>query len=131
MTFNVEDQDGQSIYQKSTKTANDNEVASYDWLADSVMTSHVANERTAFVAYECMMAASVAGVGNTRVPIEGHRTVELISECNSHKILLHLEHVLHILANKNNLISLGRWDSSGGTYESNKGLLTLIMRDGM
>jgi hypothetical protein len=43
---------------------------------------------------------------------------------------LTLEDVLYILNNRNNLISLGQWDTAGGRYAGGGGTLTLITKDG-
>ncbi|KAH9168898.1 hypothetical protein EDB89DRAFT_1824656, partial [Lactarius sanguifluus] len=78
------------------------------WLANSATMSHIANERTAFMEYEPLQHTSMIGVGGTKVPIKGRGTVELESRLNGKTYLLQLESVLHILSNKNNLLSLGR-----------------------
>jgi hypothetical protein len=41
-----------------------------------------------------------------------------------------IHNVLYILNNYNNLISLGRWDASGGQYQGGNGVLLLITKDG-
>ena len=56
--------------------------------------------------------------------------MELISSYNGHKYILELENVLYIPTNRNNLISLGRWDKAGGWYIGGGGVLTLITKDG-
>jgi hypothetical protein len=43
---------------------------------------------------------------------------------------LRLENVLYIPGNRNNLISLGRWDHAGGRYTGGRGALILITKDG-
>ena len=72
----------------------------------------------------------MTGVGGKEAQIAGRGTVELISTCNGQKYLLHLENVLHVPGQKNNLISLGRWDTAGGKYIGGKGQLTLVTKDG-
>ena len=70
--------------------------------------------------------ATVAGVGNMRINIQGQGTVLLESQVNNQIFILKLESVLHVPTNRNGLVSLGRWD---GTYNSKKGEMTL-KRDG-
>jgi hypothetical protein len=47
-----------------------------------------------------------------------------------HKYTLELQDVLYIPTNRNNLLSLGKWDKGGGQYVGGKGVLTLITKDG-
>jgi hypothetical protein len=73
---------------------------------------------------------TVSGVGNKQVNIEGQGTIELESNYNGYEYLLRLENVLYIPGNRNNLISLGRWDHARGWYTGGRGVLTLITKDG-
>jgi hypothetical protein len=82
-------------------------VLYYDWLADSVTTSHIMNQHEAFITYQPLEATTVAGVGNVKAKAEGRGTIKIILYCDSHKYVLTLEDVLYILSNRNNLISLG------------------------
>jgi hypothetical protein len=102
----------------------------YDWFADSATTSHICNQKDAFVSYKPLTGKTVSGVGNNKAKIEGRGTVELESINNGYKYLLKLEDVLYIPSNRNNLISLGRWDQAGGRYTGGGGALTLITKDG-
>jgi hypothetical protein len=51
--------------------ANDKRVSLYEWLADSATTSHVANRHEFFTEYMLQSGASVSGVGNTTIRVEG------------------------------------------------------------
>jgi len=44
---------------------NDKPVTFYDWVADSATTSHICNQRDAFVTYKPITGKTVSGVGNT------------------------------------------------------------------
>jgi hypothetical protein len=101
-----------------------------DWLADSATTSHIANNRGIFKTYEATSNASVMGVGGLCTEIKGGGTVELESKYMGQTYVLQLANVLHIPSNRNNLISLGRWDSAGGTYRSDNGILKLAINGG-
>ena len=86
---------------------NDERVLYYDWLADSATTSHICNDREAFTNYHHDGEGTVIGVGSVKAAIQGRGTVRLYSECEGVSYTLTMENVLHIPANKNNLISLG------------------------
>ena len=109
---------------------NDEPLVFYDWLANSATTLHICNQKEAFVSYAPLTGKTVAGVGNNQAKVEGHGTIELESMYNGFKYLLRLENVLHIPSNRNNLISLCRWDKARGRYTDGGGSLTLIMKDG-
>jgi hypothetical protein len=113
-----------------TSTDNDERMIFYDWLADSATSSHVSAQRDAFTTYTPLINSTATGVGGKEAKITGHSTVELISECNGSKYIMHLENVLHIPGQKSNLISLGRWDEAGGHYIGGGGKITLITQDG-
>jgi len=108
----------------------DERLIFYDWLADSATTSHVCNRREAFTRFHPTSATTVTGVGNLETKAEGRGTVELTSWCNGHKYILQLEDVLYIPNNRNNLISLGKWDQRGRQFRGGGGVLTLITKDG-
>ena len=117
-------------YQVCNGTDNDERLIYYDWLADNATTSHVCCDLNSFSDYTSLGNSSVTGVGGKEATIAGRGTVELLSTCKGKQFLLRLENVLHVPGQKNNLISLGRWDSSGGRYIGGKGQLTLITKDG-
>ena len=102
----------------------------YDWFADSATTSHICNQKEAFVSYQPVTGRTVAGVGNNQAIVEGRGKIELESIYNDYKYLLRLENVLHIPSNRNNLISLGRWDHAGGRYTGGGGAIILVTKDG-
>ena len=51
----------------------------YHWLADSATTSHIANQREAFITYKPLTGKTVVGVGNNKANVEGRGTIELES----------------------------------------------------
>ena len=106
------------------------DIQMYDWLADSATTSHVANNRKIFTTYEETPNAFVTGVGGLRTVIKGRGTIDLESEYGGQQYVLRLTDVLHIPSNRNNLLSLGRWDDAGGTYRSDAGVLKLAVKTG-
>jgi hypothetical protein len=89
----------------------------YDWLADSVMTSHVTNQRSVLVDYRPANGTSVAGVSNVSANMEGCRSIMLQTKCGDRAYNLKLDNVLYIPSNHNSLISLGGWEQHGQSYE--------------
>jgi hypothetical protein len=72
---------------------------------------------------------TVAGVGNVKANIKGSGTVELMVTYLGQSHYMKLMNVLHIPTNRNNLLSLGRLDSAGGSYRSANGKLILCLAD--
>ena len=101
----------------------------YDWLGDSATTSHVCNQREAFKTFH-PLTTTVSGVGNAKIRAKGKGTVELRSSYKGQKYIIELKDVLYIPTNRNNLISLGKWDKAGGTYKGGQGELILIANNG-
>ena len=99
----------------------------YDWLGDSATTSHVCNQCEAFKTFH-LFSTTVSGVGNAK--IQGKGTVELRSSYEGQKYILKLKNVLYIPTNRNNLISLRKWDKASGTYKGGQGELILIANNG-
>jgi hypothetical protein len=71
----------------------------------------------------------VTGVGGKKATAIGCGTVVLISNCNGVNWKLKLENVLHVPGQKNNLISLGRWDMADGSYQGGDNKIILITKD--
>ena len=134
LSFLADDDDGEDFnydtFNVSDTLAMDERVTYYDWVADTGTTSHITNQRDAFVTYQTLSDKTVSGVGGLRTTVEGTGTVEVESICNGQKYLLRLENVLHIPSNPHNLFSLGRWDTSGGRYTGGAGSITLVTKDG-
>jgi len=140
--FNLEDHtkiinldEGEFFNFNDSNVSNPNEINKpliyYYWLADTATTSHVSNRHDAFCTYHPLKDTIVSGVGNVKAKAEGQGTVELISSYEGHNYVIHLQNVLHIPTNQNNLISLGRWDKVGGHYQGGGGVITLNSRKGI
>jgi hypothetical protein len=104
-----------------------NILTAYYWLADSAASSHVSNKRELFTEFE-QLNTPVNGVGDAKTHTKGKGTVEIETEVDGRKYCLTLANVLYIPSNAHNLLSLGRWDAAGGTYEGGKGNITLRNR---
>lgn len=101
-----------------------------DRLGDSATTSHVSNRCEAFKTFQLLTGTTVSGIVDVKTEAKRRGTVELKSSYNSHNYILELKNVLYIPTNQNNLISLGRWDKTGGHYNGGGGALTLVTKDG-
>jgi hypothetical protein len=102
-------------------------LTAYDWLADSATSSHVSNKRELFSEFE-QLNTPVNGIDDAKMHAKGKGTVEIEMEADGHKYRLNLTNVLYIPSNAHNLLSLGRWDAAGGTYQGRKANLTLRNR---
>jgi transposase InsO family protein len=105
-------------------------LSSSDWLADSTTMSHITNQRNLLEEYKPMPNLRVAGVGNVSMAVKGKGTVILHTEFQGRKYSLQLESVLYIPTNKNNLLSLGRWEKGGRQYVGRNRELTLVNTSG-
>ena len=108
----------------------DDHLIYYDWLADTATTSHVTNMRDAFISFQSLQNTPVDGVGGATAYAKGRGTIELKSEVNGNTYTLTLKNVLYIPTNPHNLLSLGRWDASGGYYNGGNGQLSLKTKNG-
>src|SRR6202453_665188 len=117
-------------YQACNYEANDEQLIYYDWVADNTTSSHIASERDNFETYTEIQESTVTGVGGKKATAIGRGTVTLISNCSGVNWMLKLENVLHVPGQRNNLISFGRWDKAGGTYQGGKNKIILITKDG-
>src|ERR1700683_10363 len=116
-------------YQACNYETNDERLIYYDWVADNTTSSHIASERDNFETYTKIQESTVTGVGGKKAAAIGRGTVILISNCNGIDWTLKLENVLHVPRQRNNLISLERWDKAGGTYQGGKNKIILITKD--
>jgi hypothetical protein len=116
------------MYKACNSEANDKRLIYYDWLADSAMTSHVTYQRDIFCTYTPIVNSVVTGVGGKQAPIFSQGTVELNLTYGSKDYILRLKDILYIPGQKNNLISLGRWDAAGRRYIGGSRNLTSSQR---
>ena len=131
-SFLNDDEEGYNFNSDKTYTMSQiNEpLIYYDWFGDSATSCHVTNRRDIFVTYEKLQNTSMIGVGKLRTKAEGRGTVELESQHNDKKYILKLQNVLYIPTNRNNLISLGKWDEAGGRYIGGNGQIILENKQG-
>ena len=98
----------------------------YAWFADLATISHICNTREEFITYKSIDETPVIGVGNNITQPKGRGTIQIQSECDGKIFNLQLKDALHIPGNRNNLISLGRWDANDRKFIGHKGKITLI-----
>jgi hypothetical protein len=113
----------------NTFSQNDDAMILYEWLADCATTSHVTNRRELLINYTPLQR-SVRGVGNVQTCAEGRGDIRVKSIINGTEHQLTLRDVLYIPGNQQNLLSLGRWDKAGGTYQGGQGKLAMIASNG-
>ena len=87
---------------------------SFEWVADSVSTVHITNQRNAFTTYNPVPDIKVTGVRGVQVFAVGKGTVYLSSKCDGKTSIICLNNVLHIPCNQNNLLSVICWDKALG-----------------
>ena len=56
--------------------------------------------------------------------------MNLQSECDGKTYILELHDVLHVPDNRNNLLSLRRWETAGRSYTARDGILSLLTKEG-
>ena len=129
-----DDDEAEYYYYNSNNTYNDDSIneaiACYEWFGDSASSSHVTNRREIFKTYETLENTSLMGVGKLKAKAEGKGTIELESRYNNKKYILILQNVLYIPTNRNNLLSLGKWDAAGGKYTGGGGQIILEDKNG-
>jgi len=101
----------------------------YDWLADTGATSHITHWCDAFTTYKRIPEVPISGVGKLKAHAVGIGNVKLISEYNGHTYVLELQNVLHVPDNRNNLMSLGQWETDGQSLNACDRELLLLTKD--
>ena len=86
----------------------------FEWIADSASTVHITNQHNAFASYNPVPDIKVTGVGRVQAFAVGKGTVYLKSECNGKTNILHLNNILYIPCNQNNLLSVICWERAPG-----------------
>ena len=123
-----DDYNKSSICDMSDESQNDD---LYEWLTDTGTTAHITYRRDTFSTYETLPKIPISGVGELSTFTIGRGTIYLHSECEGKPYILQLNNVLHILKNRNNLLSLGRWEAQHKRKISiDNGHLSLRAKDG-
>jgi hypothetical protein len=84
-----------------------------EWLADSGTTSHITRRRDVFIKYTPIREIPISIAGGLKTHAIGRGDLNLRSECDGNVFVLELTNVLYVPGNKNNLLSLGRWEKEG------------------
>ena len=101
----------------------------YDWIADTGATSHITHRRDAFNTYEPIPGIPISGIGGAKAHAIGQGNIKLKSKCNGRTYILELKNVLHVPKNRNNLLSLGKWETNGRSYNAYDGTLSLLTKE--
>ena len=109
---------------------NDQTNQLYHWLADTGTTNHITNSREIFATYTPLNDISIAGVGPLRTNAVGKGTIYLQSRCDRYLHTIELNNALHVPENRNNLLSLGRWEQAGRSITLSQGNITLLSEEG-
>jgi hypothetical protein len=107
---------------------NDESTLYYDWLADSVMTSHITNRRDTFVTYEPIKDTPITSVGGLQAQAKGCGDVKIEAIHQGVVYPIRLCNILYVPRNRNNLFSLGCWIAKGGDFSGRK--LALVSKQG-
>jgi len=103
----------------------DGYFSAYSWVADSGTTSHIVNDKNAFIKYTALSNQRITGIGNTAIEAQGRGTIDIITNVNNKKYNVTLEDVLYVPKAVNNLFSISRLDENGGKAHINNGTITL------
>ena len=95
-------------------SANTRILSHYDWVLDSGTTSHICNQRKAFIEYTPLKDSPVQGLGSIPAQATGRGTVVANFTVKGNNIRHKLQDVLHIPEAPNSLLSVSRIDDSGG-----------------
>src|SRR5271163_3384612 len=113
---------------KSTRSDPDN-LAKYDWLADSRTTYHIDTMREMFIDYEPPTTQSIHGTGG-KVQVKGRGNVTLNFRVNGRTITHKLQNVLHAPNAANCLLSVSCLDQAGGRIEFANGTCRIVHKSG-
>ena len=108
-------------YMVSPSPAHSRDISTFDWLLDSACTSHICTQHDAFSEYHAVNDVAVKGLGPGETSIVGRGTVTLRFDFDGKTYLHQLRNTVHIPNGANCLLSLGKYDDSGGKVEFAKG----------
>jgi hypothetical protein len=106
------------------------ELAWYDWFADSGSSSHITKIRSALTDYVPLSEHRVLGIGKESLEALGKGTIELVSTFGNRQIRAKFKNVLYVPSASNNLISITRLDKEGGKALMGDGKVTLSVKGG-
>ena len=91
------------------------------WVLDSATTSHISNNRRTFIDYQVLTNATVKGIGKEPASAAGRGTVMIEFNVDGKKFQHRMRDVLHVPEAPNCLLSVARFEESGGTVYFKKG----------
>jgi hypothetical protein len=103
-------------------------ISSHEWVLDSATTSHICNQRNAFTDYTPLSNATVQGLGSKPALAEGRGTVYVNFAVNDGSVRHRLMDALFVPEAPNSLLSVSRFDETGGRIEFQDGTCKLYSR---
>jgi hypothetical protein len=119
-TNDINDSLSDIAYFSNTRT-----FSAYDWVLDSATTSHISNDRNIFAEYTKLQDATVQGLGEIPARARGHGSVIVDFNVEGKNIQHRLQKVLYVPEAANSLLSVSRFDESGGTIDFRDGVCKL------
>jgi hypothetical protein len=112
----VQDEDAEISYVASPNVTGitEDSVSFYPWYANSETTSHLTNERSAFIDYAPIEPTPIYGLGKSYVWAYGRGTVEVLSPKRGKFEPFYLKETLSTPDHPDNLMSILPIDKSGG-----------------
>ncbi|KAJ2915280.1 hypothetical protein MD484_g5123, partial [Candolleomyces efflorescens] len=100
------------------------------WHLDSGTTSHICTTRDAFITFTPLSNATIDGIGPTAAIADGVGSIKVNFKVGDDVVTHELKNVLFVPEAPNCLLSLSRFDESGGEVHFAKGLCELKDRNG-
>ena len=101
-----------------------------EWILDSATSSHISNNRMAFVDYFPLKDSTVKGIGKEPATAAGIGTILLDFNVDNKTIGHQIKNVLHVPEAPNSLLSVSRFDEAGGTIDFKDGKCFLRNKGG-
>ena len=105
----------------TSNSHNSHEISKNTWLLDSGTTSHICTLREAFTDFQTVTGELVKGIGQMESTVVGRGTVTIVFEFDGKTYRHLLRHTLFVPNAPNCLLSLSRFDDTGGNVEFRKG----------
>jgi len=125
------DEDLRNYVNNTVVSTGNQDRSLYNWIADSASTSHICNKCEVFIEYSSIKnEIPIYGVGNIIITGigRGKIIIQAIHNGKTHKIILN--DILHVPNNRHNILSLGQWAHTDGTFKGGPEI-TLISPNGV
>lgn len=123
-------QETDAINHISYMSSQGHQPSKYNWFLDSATTSHICNQRDAFIDYHPLTNSTIDGIGPTPATASGRGSIKVNFSVDGKIITHHLSNVLHVPNASNCLLSGTRFDDAGGEFIGGKGKCILKDKSG-